>query len=111
MDHSGSPELQANSDENPHGRRIGDGGEFGPQMGADRGRWWQMGDFSQNSAPRRSRRLPPAPRNHRENQPQTVAHFAKPARKPRRKRAESPKTIPKTVRKTRSEEHTSELQS
>ena len=27
---------------NPHGRRIGGGGEFGPQMGADGGRWWQM---------------------------------------------------------------------
>src|ERR1039458_9310836 len=38
--------------------------------------------------------------NHREDQRQTVAHFAKPARTPRQKRAEGPKTIPKTVRKT-----------
>ena len=42
MDHSGSSELQANSDGNPHGRRIGGGDEFGPQMGADGGRWCQM---------------------------------------------------------------------
>jgi hypothetical protein len=27
---------------NPLGRRIGGGGEFGPQMGPDGGRWWQM---------------------------------------------------------------------
>jgi len=38
MDHSGSPESQANSGGNPHGRRIGDGGEFGLQIGADSGR-------------------------------------------------------------------------
>src|ERR1017187_174254 len=38
--------------------------------------------------------------NHPENSPQTVAHFAKPARKPRRERAEHPKTIRKTARRT-----------
>src|ERR1019366_10275811 len=38
--------------------------------------------------------------NHPETSPQTVAHFAKPARTPRRKRAESPKTIRKTARRT-----------
>src|ERR1019366_8365787 len=38
--------------------------------------------------------------NHHENSPQTVAHFAKPARTPRRERAENPKTIRKTARTT-----------
>src|ERR1039458_2328797 len=38
--------------------RIGDGGEFCPQIGADGGRKWQMGDFSHNLARRRSRRWP-----------------------------------------------------
>jgi len=35
MDHSASPDLQANSGGNPHGRRIGDGGEFSLPVGAD----------------------------------------------------------------------------
>src|ERR1035437_1266158 len=39
MDHSGSQGLQASSDASPHWRRIGDRGEFGPQIGADGGRW------------------------------------------------------------------------
>jgi hypothetical protein len=38
IDHSGSPELQANSDGNSHGRRIGEGGEFGSQFGAGGGK-------------------------------------------------------------------------
>src|ERR1017187_9577055 len=70
-----------------------------------------MGDFSQNLAPRRSRRWPRW-LSHRNGEAAacavttakssapTVAHFAKPARIPPRDRAASPKTIPKTVRKT-----------
>src|ERR1019366_876790 len=64
MDHSGWPELQANSDGNPT---------------------W---------ADRRRRRTT------LKTSPQTVAHFAKPARIPRRERAEDPKTIRKTARRT-----------
>src|ERR1039457_6900139 len=63
---------------------------------------WQMGDFSQNLAPRRSRRWPRW-LSHRNGEAAacvvttaktsapTVAHFATPARIPPRNRAESPK--------------------
>ena len=108
MDHSPSPELQAHSNGNPHGKERRRG-RIRPQMGADRGRWWQMGDFSQKSAPRKSRRRPRGSLTETwtaravatpKTSPQTVAHFAKTARKQPRKRPESPKTIPKNVRKT-----------
>jgi hypothetical protein len=80
---------------------------FCPQIGADGGRKWQMVDFLQNLAPRRSRRMPRW-LSHRNGEatacavttPRTsaaITHFAKPARIPRRNRAESPKTIPRTV--------------
>src|ERR1039457_4301945 len=65
IDHSGLPELQADSDGNPT---------------------W--------AEDRRRRRTT------LKTSPQTVAHFAKPARIPRRERAEDPKTIPNTARRT-----------
>src|ERR1035437_4340589 len=104
---------------------IGAGGEFGLQTG---GRWWQIvgtrcknrrqdgaGDCRGALPQKRGGGSPrggPAPRpafagkptartpSHLETSPQTVAHFAKPARTPRRKRAESPKIIRKTARRT-----------
>src|ERR1700720_3500887 len=67
--------------------------------------------MAQNSATRRSRRLPrrsltetwgrrPARLTTPKTSAPTVAHFAKPARRPRRERAENPKTILKTARRT-----------
>ncbi len=111
MDHSGSPETQANSDGNPHGRRTGDGGDFGAQMGADGGRWCQILGNGAKFGHKKGRRLPPcslietwirrpAAATTPKTSAQTVAHFAKPARKPRRERAESQKTIRKTAQRT-----------
>src|ERR1017187_3900800 len=112
MDHSGSQELQANSDGNPHGRSIGDRGEFGPQIGADGGRKWQMrengAEFGPQSDPgdgragclTETRKAAARTGTTPKTGAPTIAYSVKPARTPPQNRAESPKTIPKTVRKT-----------